>query len=700
MSEAESQVQSGGATDKPEAELQEQPGDVVTRWLRELKSADQHERDWREQAQKVVDLYKDARKKDENSSEYRFNLLYANTEVLKGTMYSQCPVPDIRRRFLDKDPTSRIAALVLTRAVSTAMDLYDFDGAMRDCVQDMVLPGRGGGRVKYHPVIAKTEKRVPVEPMEGAIQPDVKQDAQGFFRMEQVEEVVDEKVQFCYQEWGFYRQSPASRKERIRWKAYGELLTRDDLKAQFPDCADKVELKWMPKGVEDSQENAILKRALVWTIWNKPDRKVYVICDGYQDAPIKVMDDPLRLEQFFPEPDPLYSIRTNESLIPTPEYVIYQDHARQLDEMNERIAVLTEALRRRGVYDASIEELEKLGTAGDNKFIPVKNYREFMEKGGIEAAFQELDISGLAAVLVQVMQQAELKKAQIYELIGISDIMRGATKATETLGAQQLKSQYGSIRSGPRQQEVQRFARDAIRLMAEIIAEHFSPQTLAQMTGVDLFFTEQEKAAAAQAMQPQLGMPAPQQAADPRLKRPTWEAVMQIIKSDKLRGFKIDIETDSTIRAQADEEQKNRTEALTSLTGFFKETLPAVQSGAVPKKIVMELASFGLRAFKVGPQLEDLLDEWGESEGDGGQAQQQQMQKQEQQAVMQHAQAMRQFEQEAASANAAKAQAEAYKAIIEAEALEAGSQLDLLRQRIEVKTAAAQPAVPEGATVQ
>lgn len=582
MADQGTDVVTGGATDEPEASLQKDAGEVVTRWLRELQASTTHEKDWRERAEKIVKLYKDEKEKAEHNPSYRYNILFANTEVTKGALYSQCPTPDIRRRHLTKDDVSRTAATILTRAVATAMDLQDFDGAMKECVADMALPGRGVGWVKYNPTIVDGE-------------------------------VTNEAVELCYVEWEFFRYSPAKRWKRVRWVAFGELLTKDDLLKQFPDCAEEVELKWMPKGTEDTEENAILKRALVWTIYNKPDRKVYVVCDGYKERPLKVSPDPLNLEHFFPTPDPLYAIRTTDSLVPVPEYAVYQDHALQLDEINERIAVLTQALRRRGVYDASVPELEDLANSGDNQFVPVKDYRAFVEKGGLENAFQEADISNLAKVLVQLMEQAESKKAQIYEIIGISDIMRGTTEAQETLGAQQLKNQWGSIRIGPKQRDVQRFARDAVRLMAEVIAEHFSAQTLAAMTGVELFMTPEEKAQAQIAAQPQPGMPPPPQ--DPRLNQPTWAEVMQVLRSDKLRGFKVDIETDSTIQPNAMEEQKNRTEAITALTGFFKEVLPAVQTGAVPQKVAMELANFGLRAFKTGPQLEELLDQWSEQSG-------------------------------------------------------------------------------------
>lgn len=708
---------STSGTDQQEKSLQKTPGEVVTRWLRELESADAHEKDWREQATKVIALYKDdEKKKEQNEADFRFNILFSNTEVLKGALYSQCPAPDVRRRFLDKDDTGRIAALVLTRAVIAQLDKQtdgeDFDSVMKDSVSDMVLPGRASARVKYVPTMGKSQKRVPVElpgqmampmagdadmPMEGmeaapmgAMDPDaaqegaeppgmpegVEQDEQGYFRTEEVDEVVYECVSTEYIEWAFFRMSPAKRWRKVRWVAWGELLTRDDLIAQFGDKIGKaVELKWMPAGMDDNEENAIFKRALVWTIWNKTDRKVYVISKGYKEAPLAVKDDPLRLEQFFPVPRPLYSIVTTDSLIPVPEYAVYQEHAMQLDAINERIAVLTDALRRRGVYDAAVEELQELAKAPDNKFVPVKDYRAFVEKGGLNGAFQELDISNLATVLKELSRQADAKKAQIYEIIGIADIMRGASKANETLGAQQIKNQWGAIRIQPRQMEVQRYARDLIRIMAEIIAEHFSPQTLATMTGIQLAFTAQER--------DMLMQTAPD---DPRAKRPTWDDIMQVLRSDKLRGFKVDIETDSTIRARADEEQKNRADLISSLTGFLKEALPAVQQGMIPKKVAGELMMFGVRAFPAGPQLEEVLDEWinGGVMGDKQEGQDDPMKQAataDQMAQMQHGNEMRGIEKETATANMVAAKAKAYQEITKGEGMAPGMQLDLLAKQ-------------------
>ena len=702
MAESISVTNSGG-TDQQEKSLQKTPGDVVTRWLRELAAADSHENDWRERAAKIVALYKDdEKKKEQNTADYRFNILFSNSEVLKGALYSQCPAPDVRRRFLDKDDVGRIAALVLTRALVAQLDKQSdgetFDSVMKDSVFDMVLPGRASARVKYVPTMGKSQKRVPVElpqPQEAApdgidpalpgaapeVPEGVEQDEQGYFRTEEVEEVVYECVEPEYIEWQFFRMSPAKRWRKVRWIAWGELLTRDDLIAQFGDkIGNAAELKWMPAGMEDSEENAIFKRALVWTIWNKTDRKVYVISKGYKEAPLAVKDDPLRLEGFFPVPRPLYSIFTTDSLIPVPEYAVYQEHAVQLDAINERIAVLTDALRRRGVFDKSVEELQELAHAKDDTFIGVKDYRAFVEKGGLNELFQELDISKLALVLHELQLQAEAKKAQIYEIIGISDIMRGATKAQETLGAQQIKNQWGSIRIQPRQAEVQRYARDLIRIMAEIIAEHFSAQTLATMTGIQLAFTADERNMLLQT--------APD---DPRAKRPTWDDVMQVLRSDKLRGFKVDIETDSTIRARADEEQKNRVDLITSLTSFMEKAMPAVQAGIIPKKVAGEMMMFGVRAFPAGPQLEEVLDEWinggvmGDQEGQDGAPGQDDPMKQamqaDQMAQIQHANELRGIEKQTATANMVAAKAKAYQEITKGEGMAPGIQLDLLTKQ-------------------
>ena len=61
--------------------------------------------------------------------------------------------------------------------------------------------------------------------------------------------------------------------------------------------------------------------------------------------------------------------------------------------------------------------------------------------------------------------------------------MRGQSKASETLGAQELKVQFANVRMNMYVKTVDSFVRDIYRIKAEMIAEHFEPQTLMEITG-------------------------------------------------------------------------------------------------------------------------------------------------------------------------------------------------------------------------
>lgn len=543
---------------------------VATRWLREIDLASAHEKNWRERAEKIVKRYRDDdRKGDDGGTTSRFNILFANTEVLKGVMYQKTPVPDVRRRFLDRDPIGRQAAQILQRALSYSIDAYDFDGLMMAVVEDVLLPGRGVARVRYVPTTAKRNN----------------EDA-----------VVYQEVSCDYVEWEMYRESPAKRASKIRWKAFGELMTREDLVRYFGDKGRLCALDWSPKDKENENDD-MFKRALVWAIWDKTSRKVYFVSNGYKDDCLAVEPDPLGLEGFFPSPQSVYSVTTTNSLIPVPEFIQYQDQAIELDNITARIDALVDQLRVRGIDGTSLAEVEKLAKAGDGEMIPVEDaarLAQIMENGGLEKAILFWPIEQIAGVLAHLYDQREQVKQTIYEITGIADIVRGSTKSSETLGAQELKARYANVRVGPRQKLIANFARDIFRMKAELISQKFTPEVLKLMTGPEMWMVETE------APGPD-GRPVKQ-------KVDATEQIMALLRDDKLRGFRVDIETDSTVQPDATEEQKNRIEMLTAVSQFIAGMGPAVQAGQIPKDVALEFLSFGIRGFKMSPQIEEAID--------------------------------------------------------------------------------------------
>ncbi len=141
-----------------------------------------------------------------------------------------------------------------------------------------------------------------------------------------------------------------------------------------------------------------------------------------------------------------------------------------------------------------------------------------------------------------------------------------------------MKGQWGSLRVRDRQRDLQRFCRDAIRLKAEIIAEHFSIDTLKAMTNVKLL-TAAEKAQIEQIMPliqqaEQAGMPIPPgMAPDPAMlelmAQPTWEEVQALLRDDALRSFRIDVETDSTVQPDENAAKLAFTEFTSAIVGLM-----------------------------------------------------------------------------------------------------------------------------------
>lgn len=542
--------------DETEPEDAKTPEDQSNFWQMQLALSDQDHREWLERARSVIARYKAEKSelKRGKRSDRRFAIIYANTETYRAALYGKQAKPDVRRRHQDKDRVGRQAAELLERCLSYTLDDEESEDAFDDAVFDYSTAARGTVRIVYEPTFGQSEQGQEIK--------------------------VNESVFEQHVAFDDFRHSPAKTWKDVWWVAFRHRMSRQDLRENGFEDADKLPMGWQPDGAAKDRSREMpesLKRAEVWEIWSKNDRKRRYVILGHPKV-LRTDEDPYQLEKFWPCPKPIWWTKGTDTLIPVTDLDQYESLADDLDECTARISALTKVLRRRGVYDASIEELKRLAKAGDNEFIAVKNYAALIQAGGLQAAFQTEDISIAAGVLVQLYQQRQMLIDNIYQVTGISDIMRGSTDPNETLGAQQLKAGYGSQRIKRRQRAVQRFIRDALRIKAEIMAEHFDPMTLLEMSGMD--------------MQPQELM-----------------QVAQVIRSDKTRGFRIDIETDSTVFEDAEMEKNKRVEVLTAIGTFLREAIPAGQALPPLMPMLFEMLTFGVRGFTTGRQLEDTLDD-------------------------------------------------------------------------------------------
>jgi hypothetical protein len=571
-------------------------------WLDSITLARKNEEAWRKAAGEARDRYRGDK---ENQQGKKFNILYANTQITLPAIYNSTPIPDVRRRFGDVDAIGKVAAQVLERSLSYSFDAYDFGGNMRSAVFDSVLAGRGVLRVRYEPSFEETEEEQQEkaeEYAEEAAQPAAPR-------------IVFQKVCLEHVNWQDFIIGPGRKWEEVPWIGFEHRLTRDELEDRFGDLGATMPLDIItddararnsdPRDVPD-----VFKRGTVYEIWDKEDREVLFVAPSLPSKILKRVDDPLGLQDFWPTPRPIYDVVDSGSLVPVVPYSLYKDQAEELDHVTRRIDKLVEQCRYRGLRAADIAEFESLARAKDGEFIAVENAMQFADRG-LDKAIWHAPLETLVSVIVQLMQHREALKATIYEITGLSDIVRGASVASETATAQQIKAQFGSIRIQDRQAEVQRMARDAVRLMAELIGEKFEPETLGLMTGVDLPQAQQKLMAQQAAMKAQqAGQPVPPEI-EQVLTVPSWDEVLQVLRSDAMRGYRVDIETDSTVQADVARLKTNAAEFVQGFGGFIQAVGPAVQAGAMPMDVVADLLTAFARNFKLGRQAEDALERMG-----------------------------------------------------------------------------------------
>lgn len=557
-------------------------------WITEIDREERSHKAFRNRATKVKDIY---RLKDKRDT--RFNILWSNTDVLHGAIYSQTAKPDVRRRFKDDNPVARKVSELLEKALGFCVDSYDFDAVIDPAVDDYLVPGLGQVRVHYKPYFEAQERRrddleavydeekgnsylldgEPVEPEYENGLPYVMQPIG--------EEIVYQELFTSVVPWDQFLWSVSQDWDSVWWVGEVHYLTKDELENLFVLSADDdipLEYTDSKKSVEQGDKT----KAKVYEIWDKDRRKHFGLIRGlprllkFKVGDETAADDPLELTDFWPYPRPLLANNSSGTVEPIPDYAYYQDQAEEMHELSRRIEKLTEQLKYRGAYDASFPELQDIATGSDGTFQPIDAFAERFKGQGLDTVLATMPLEEIQRTVVALMAARDEVKQSIYEITGISDIVRGSTVASETLGAQQLKGQFANMRLSKKQASVAKFVRDIFRIKAEILAEHFEPEVLTLMTGVEV--------------------------------TPEMQALM---KSDVLREFSIDVESDSTVLTDQAEDQKNRTEAIDALASVIERVLPL----GLPPEVVIELAKFTLGGFKEGRKLEEIIDNYLRSPG-------------------------------------------------------------------------------------
>ncbi len=588
-------------------------GKSSKRWLAMIEEAEHAFKDWQAKADSIDKLYANMTELAAIGRDRQFQMFWANVQVLGPSIYSRPPVPVVVPRFKDRKPVPRAASELLERSTTVGFELADIDGVMRLVRDDLTVVARGTAWVRYE---TKKGQKVCID--------------------------FADRKDFLH---GMARTWP-----EVPWVAKRSWLTEDQMEDRFKKTSGDAYKKAVYEERKDGADKSDCElKAGVWEIWHKEEDKVVWVTEGVE---VTLDEDKphLELEGFFPCPKPAYSTVQRRSLVPVPDMLFYKDQLEEINELTARIGALADAVKVRGFYPAGAGEIGDAietaikSTVDNQVLVPISNWA-MVGSGGVKDMIVWLPIDQITTTIVQLVELRRQIIEDVYEITGLSDIMRGATEASETATAQQLKSQYGSVRIKDRQAELVRFARDLVRISAEIMAENFSSKTMLEMSQYDIPtdadikaqikpLEEQIKAIIAQveqakkdpAMQAQAAQnpdaakqmlaQAQQQAEglkkqiDKLNETATVEKVMKLLRDQKTRPFVLDIETDSTIAPDENAQKQRATEFVTAVGGFMNQALTLVQAVPQSAKLAAETLKYVASQFRAGRALEQTIEEF------------------------------------------------------------------------------------------
>lgn len=541
------------------------------RYMLDIELYERTYKSWEARGRKIVKRYRDERN-EMQGSDARYNILWSNVQTVLPAVFSRLPKPEVSRRYKDKDPVGRVAALLLERALSYEVEQYtDYASAVGNSVEDRLLPGRGVAWVRYEPVTKSVDL------------PKGEQVSEDVDAPQSVEHIDYECTPVDYVAWTDFGHNVARTWEEVSivWRRVP--LSRAECVARFgKEIGGQIKLDQKSDFEDDvlsTPEGETLKKATIYEIWDKKEGIAVWLSKSHPEA-LDVVDDPLGLDCFFPCPKPLYATTTTDSLVPVADYAQYQDQAREIDTICERIDGLVKAVKVVGVYDASQTGVQRMLQEGvNNTLIPVDNWMMFAEKGGIKGVVEFMPLDMVVVALNALYLAREQVKQTIYEITGISDIIRGATDPNETLGAQQLKGQFASKRLKKLQDNVAQFATELLKIKAQIICKHYQPESIAAISGASQL-SQQDQQLVPQAL--------------------------ELLRDDVMSDFRIEISSDSLIEVDEQQEKQNRMEFIEAVSTFIEKAALAPPQFA---PMLGEVLLYGVRAFKAGKTIEGTIED-------------------------------------------------------------------------------------------
>lgn len=489
--------------------------ETVERWQKKIAKAEKAYEPYHNLIEEIRGYYRNDKNKNKHS------LFWSSIETLKPFLYFKQPRPYVARKDKTSDPVQTTACKILEKALAWDLEQFDFDSIIKYVRDDFLLSGMGIAEEKYQPEFEDISE-------EGNI-----------IQVKKAEKVITDYIDPV----NFIADSEkVGIWEKATWVAVKIWMTKQEVIDAF---GEEVKDSIVQPGETDYQT----KDTLVYKVWDIENKKVLWIAKEIKTKFLKETDDILNIQGFLPMPKPIYATQTNDNLIPVPDYSEIKSILDELDGINHRMKLVMQALKVSGAYDKSFPELYNILNK-DVTLVGLSDFQKLKEAGGIAGVIDFAPIQQYIDSLATLSQRRQELQNQLFEITGVSDIMRGNSDPNETATAVKQKTNFGSLRNQDRQNDMQRFITDLLKIKAEIICEHFSAEFLQSFAGnIDAMVVLQ---------------------------------AINLLKTDKLRGMVLGIETDTAFNQDA--EAQKTSEAVKMINDMMQTAVQviAVQPTLLP----------------------------------------------------------------------------------------------------------------------
>lgn len=601
-------------------------------WKNEITQSEERRKKFTELAEESIRVYNAQRHAPMlNDAERRLNVWWYCVNTLLPAFYSSTPKAEVNLRKRTGGLKYSLGSVILERNVQYALDQYfNFDIVGFNSALQFLLTGQAVLWARYDAKFEKQMEEFAVirDPMgqlidglgqpymggtEGAVE-------QGNLLMmqQEVERKASEKAILELVQYTDYFCSDARTESEIEWQGRRAYLDRDDVKEKFgADVADSLSYNAHPQVMRDSigkRDDRFEGKAELFEIWCEKTNKVYWMAKGEEKFIIESSEPPIKFDKFYPCSVIRQSVDP-DSVIPISDYAHCKDLILEVERLTTRIHAVTQAIRTNGLYDPAIGAMVQELLTGDLKLSPAQNWPSYKGRGGLAQSIEWMPIEQYVNAL-QVLQQARTAaQDKLYEVLKVSDLLRGTSDQYKSATANRLENQWSSLGLIVRQNMFTKFISDAIANIGTIIAEQFEIDRIMDVGDADKLISEVivPTTPPAPMQMPSEGgeqlpaAPAPEPVIDPMQVEQLKQEIMAIFRNKDDRCYRIQVASDSMVAIDQQQQQAEATMLIETAGGFFGQMKALIEEYPPLAGFSLSLFQNMIKRFKGGKEIDGLF---------------------------------------------------------------------------------------------